>query len=54
MIPGIDVGGSAGDIADQIADEAHRDCANIVNGDEPPHGRSFASLIYQLIEMLDP
>jgi hypothetical protein len=45
MVSGIHVGGAAGDIPGEIADEAHGDCADILDGDEPPHRRSRASLI---------
>ena len=45
MVSGIHVGGAAGDVAREIADETHGDCADILDGDEPPHRRSRASLI---------
>ena len=32
----------------------HGHCANILDGDEPPHRRSLTSLVDQLIEVLDP
>jgi hypothetical protein len=54
MISGIHVGGGAGDIAGEIADQAHGDCANVLDGDEPPHRRSLARLVNQLVEMVDP
>ena len=54
MVSGIDVGGGSGDVPGEIADEAHGDCANILDGDEPPHKCSLASLVDQLVEVLDP
>jgi hypothetical protein len=45
MVSGIHVCRSAGDIPGEIAYEAHGDCANILDGDEPPHRRSLTSLV---------
>jgi hypothetical protein len=54
MVSGIDIGRTAGDIAGKIADETHGDCADILDGDEPSHRRSLASLVNQLVEVIDP
>jgi hypothetical protein len=53
MVSGVDVGGRAGDIAGEITDEAHGDCADVLDRDEAPHRRSLASIVNQLIEVID-
>lgn len=53
MISSVDVGDATGDIAREIADETHGDPADVLDGDEPPLGRSRAGLVDQLVEVID-
>ena len=54
MVSGIHVRRSAGDIAREVAHEPRGHGADIFDRHEPPRGRPRASLVDELVEMLDP
>ena len=54
MVSGIDVGGGARHVAGKITDQTRRDRAHVLDRYEPPHRRSLASLVNELVEVLDP
>jgi hypothetical protein len=54
MVAGIHVRGSAGHIAREVAHEPRGHGADIFDRHEPPRRRPRASLIDELVEMLNP